>query len=93
MNNLHRLVTVACCGVVVLLSAPALAQDAPLATQAAVPQSESIAMYGALVLHGTVAASDLRDYAMRNCDDLTAHDLVAVQQWLQRTGVYCDWPE
>lgn len=93
MNNLHRLVTVVCCSVVVSLSAPALAQDVPPAMQAAAPQSESIAMYGALVLHGMVAASDLRDYAMSNCDDLTAADLVAVQQWLQRTGVYCDWPQ
>lgn len=94
MNNLHRSIAAVCCGVVVSLSAPALAQDAsPPATQAAAPQSESIAMYGALVLHGMVAVSDLRDYAMSNCDDLTAADLVAVQQWLQRTGVYCDWPQ
>lgn len=93
MNNLHRLITVVCCGVVVCLSAPALAQDAPAVTQAGAAKSESIAMYGALVLHGMVAASDLRDYAMRNCDDLTAADLAAVQRWLQRTGVYCDWPE
>ena len=75
MNNLRRLVTVICCGVVVSLSAPAFA------------------MYGAMVLHGMLAASDLRDYAMHNCDDLSAADLVAVQRWLQRTGVYCDWPE
>jgi hypothetical protein len=93
MNNLHKLIAAVFCGVVVSLSAPALAQDAPPATQAAARQSESIAMYGALVLHGMVAASDLRDYAMRNCDDLTAADLAAVQHWLQRTGVYCDWPQ
>ena len=93
MNNLHRLVTVICCGVVVSLSAPALAQDVPPATQARQAASESIAMYGAMVLHGMLAASDLRDYAMHNCDDLSAADLVAVQRWLQRTGVYCDWPE
>ena len=75
------------------MSAPALARDARPETQAAARQSESMVMYGGLVLHGMVAASDLRDYAMRNCDDLTAADLVAVQQWLQRTGVYCDWPQ
>lgn len=93
MNNLHKLVTVVCCGVAASLSAPATAQDAPTATQAGQAASESIAMYGAMVLHGMLDASDLRDYAMRNCDDLSAADLVAVRRWLQRTGVYCDWPE
>ncbi|MBK9236604.1 MAG: hypothetical protein IPO19_11415 [Rhodoferax sp.] len=93
MSNLHRLVTGVCCGVVVSLSAPALAQDAPAVIQAGPASSESVAMYGALVLHGVVATSDLRDYAMRNCDDLTAADLAAIQRWLQRTGVYCDWPQ
>ena len=84
MNNLHKLITGACCGVVVSLSAPALAQDAPTATQAGSAQSEFIAMYGTLVLHGRVAASDLRDYASGNCDYLSAADLAAVQRWLQR---------
>jgi hypothetical protein len=46
-----------------------------------------------MILHGVLAAGDLRDHASANCDCLSPGDLAAVQQWLARTGVYCDWPE
>ncbi len=88
MKVLQRLIKVVGCGVFISLGAPALAQDAPPATEA--QPSESIAIYGAMVLHGILSTSDLLDYATSNCDYLSAADMVAVQQWLQRTGIYCE---
>lgn len=82
MKPIYKLVALAGFGIVTSLVAPAFAQD--------VPESESIAMYGSLVLHGMLNASDLRDHALANCDDLTAGDIAAVQEWIRRSGVYCD---
>ena len=93
MNHSNKLIATFGAAIVIFLSTPARAGVAPTPDEPRQATAELIAMYGTMILHGVLAASDLRDHASANCDCLSPGDLAAVQQWLARTGVYCDWPE
>lgn len=93
MNHSNRLIAAFGAAIVIFMSTPARAGVAPTPDEPRQAAPESIAMYGAMILYGVLAASDLRDHASANCDYLSLGDLALVQQWLARTGVYCDWPE
>ena len=90
MKPICKLVALVGFGMVTSLTAPAFAQTVPEAAQAQQAAPESIAKYGSMVLHGMLSESDLRDHAQAHCDDLTAGDIAAVQEWIRRSGVNCD---